>query len=84
MLQGNATDFSDRVGLAKIDNHIAILHHRFDRIAKIASRGDVDLWIVLRKINDGLAHAPGRANQQHANARQFHASRTLTKERGMR
>jgi hypothetical protein len=63
MFQANSTDFSDGVGLAKIDGHIAIFHSRLDRVAKIAPRGDIDLWIVLRKINDCLAHAPGCANE---------------------
>ena len=78
MLQGSVTDFSDGVGLAKIDGYIAILHSRLDRIAKVASRDDVDLWIVLRKIANGFAHATSRANQQHANARRLHSEGTLT------
>ena len=38
----SAADFSDAVGLAEIDCHITIFHRRFDRVAQIASRGDVD------------------------------------------
>jgi hypothetical protein len=48
VLQGNATDFSGGVGLAKIDSHIAIFHRRFDRIAKVAACGDVDVRIAIR------------------------------------
>jgi hypothetical protein len=48
VLEGNATDFSGGVGLAKIDSHIAIFHWRFDRIAKITSRGDVEVRIAIR------------------------------------
>src|SRR5258707_7178448 len=78
MLQGKATDFSNGVGLAEIDSYIAILHSRLDRIAKVASRDDVDLWIVLRRIANGLAHATSRANEQYADARRLHSEETLT------
>src|SRR5713101_8424508 len=36
MLQRSRADFTDSVGVAEIDRHIAISHGRFDRIAKIA------------------------------------------------
>src|SRR5439155_9203824 len=78
MPQGSVTDFSDGVGLAKIDSDVATLHSRFDRIAKVASCDDVDLRIVLRKIANGLAHATSRANEQHANARRLHSEETFT------
>ena len=83
MLQGSATDFSDGVGLAKIDSHIAILHRRLDRIAKIASRDDVDFRIVHPQ--DRLMVFPMRPAAPMSNtrtARHFILAETLTPGKG--
>jgi hypothetical protein len=62
MMQGSTTDFSDGIGLAEIDSHIAVFHRRFDCVAEVALRDDVEFWICLRKITDSFSHAPSRAD----------------------
>src|SRR5260370_3755366 len=78
MLQSSAAYFSYGVGMAKIDSHIAIFHQRFDWVANIALRDDVDFWVATREVSDGFSHAPSRANEQYAHGRRFHLNRTLT------
>jgi hypothetical protein len=78
MPQSSAAYFGYGVGMAKIDSHIAIFHRRFDWIANIALRDDVDFWVATREVSDGFSHAPSRANEQYAHGRRFHLNRTLT------
>jgi hypothetical protein len=68
--------------LAKIDSHIAILHLRLDRVAKIAPRDDLDFRVAIRKIADGFSHATGCANQQYTRRKLFHFAETLTSGKG--
>src|SRR5215831_11211898 len=67
----SAADFFDRARIAEIDRDVGILNRRVDRVPEIAPRDDVDLWIVLRQIENCLAHSTARSDQRHAHAR-FH------------
>src|SRR5437660_5543190 len=56
MLQRCAADFADRTCVAEIDCDVAILHRWFNRVTEIALRHNVDLRIVLTKIDNRLTH----------------------------
>jgi hypothetical protein len=77
MLQRSATDFSDAAGVTEINRHIAVSHGRLNRIAQITPGCDVDFWVVLHKITNGLSHPASRANEQHVYGRRFHLGRTI-------
>src|SRR4029453_18850624 len=67
----SAANFFDRASVAEINCNVASLHRRVDRVPEIALSDDVDLRIVLRQIEDRLAHSTARSDQRHAHAR-FH------------
>src|SRR5882762_2754900 len=71
ILRGGTANFFDRARVAEIDRDIAILQGRFDRIAEIALRDDVDLRITFGQIDNRLPHSTARSDQRHAHAR-FH------------
>src|SRR5206468_6707677 len=78
MLQYCAANSVDRVGVTEIDHDIAIFHRRFDGIAQITFRHDLDIRIPPGKIDNRFSHAPGRAYQQDAHGRLLHYGEILT------
>src|SRR6266699_935022 len=75
MLQYCAANSVDRVGVTEIDHDIAIFHRRFDGIAQITFRHDLDIRIPPGKIDNRFSHAPGRTYQEHTQ-RCFHRARS--------
>ena len=78
MFRRDATDFFDCVRITEVDRDIALCHRSFDFVAKIALRNDVDLRIVLRQVEDYLAHSAARSDQRNAHLSLLHRQATLT------
>src|SRR6266705_1377242 len=75
MVQYCAANSVGRVGVSEIDHDIAIFHRRFDGIAQITFRHDLDIRIPPGKIDNRFSHAPGRTYQEHTQ-RCFHRARS--------
>ena len=71
ILQCDAANLLDGIGMTKIDRYARFFHRRFDRVAEIALRHDVDLRIVPSKIDNRFSHPAGCADERHAH-RSFH------------